>query len=848
MASFRLRLGDVETDLIDVAAARLDTAVIDDALAAETIDFEVTGGSGTAVDPWVISYTGGATAERLQALAYSDAAGTTELTRFGILHAQRTRSAEIQSLELVDRALIESLELSLAGQTVTWTKSGGQFVIADFHAANETATSPKLPIVEVTGQGTSQDPWQFRFNDAVGDAPRMSVVARDGSNAVISDNAQLRVLQDGQSPRAELQAVASPGYTFRFSLAGGRTAALSPTTTASEVAGALRQLTTLPLAVQQRIAVSGDGQPLSPWVINFGEPGARPLLVVEPAWLQIEQAPTAANGQTAKLSLNLDAATSGTFRFSDDGIMSSPVGSRPTAAAVQTALAALLGNGVDQVEVNVVGRHVPVVGGGARLSITLSGVNPVAVDLELLSIDAASLNVMPAPTVAQLVAGTTYDPGQPGSPQEHQQVRSKLTSGTFQLVVGNRRTANLAFDASGSAVQQALIDVLGHDRVTVDDPVVASDVRTWNVRFAAELGEQPLLQAITEADRTQRISGFTGTVRNVDGINYGPGINVLIGSNTDLETAQGSFQDLMSGSASFGDFVEGFFGSGLQAGNDTFEVGGNLLNLAKDWLISQSETASGLQEKLENNYPFVNSLVDSMLGPWFGGTVAPGAHLLAGLSGGDTYRFSGIWGAAAVLELPDVEVVGVSVPEGFDTLDLSEAEADVTIDVYRLSLSDLPGYEDLLRHFGDFLEEFPPLDVVANIMVVRDDSISQLLSGYSLGAVDPSEIFGGEAGNVLLALDIENLVLGKGKTTLRFHGDAEIQGTVAANDDGTVVLDYRESTRELDVDGQGGIQWEIIPSVELIPEFQLGDLTINAVEYPGVSFELRGPAGSRVIA
>ena len=193
-----------------------------------------------------------------------------------------------------------------------------------------------------------------------------------------------------------------------------------------------------------------------------------------------------------------------------------------------------------------------------------------------------------------------------------------------------------------------MINTIGHGLFTVTQLAQSGATRSWQIDFAAQLGDQPQLEAFTDTDRSQNVTGFTGTVRNIDSVTYSSGVNLMIGSNTDLNSAFNSFKDLLTQSGSFGDFVDSFFGGGLQAGNDTFTVGGNLLNQAKDWLISQNATASSLQETLNDDYPFVNNLVESVLGPWFGGTVAPGAHLLAGLTGGDTYKFEGVWGAAAV--------------------------------------------------------------------------------------------------------------------------------------------------------------------------------------------------------
>ena len=272
------------------------------------------------------------------------------------------------------------------------------------------------------------------------------------------------------------------------------------------------------------------------------------------------------------------------------------------------------------------------------------------------------LTVTAAGSVVELAAGTAYDPAVPGVAKSTQLVRSSRTSGSFQVQFGNRTSADIPFNASATVFRQTLINLLGHDRVDVIDNGNTGGVRSWTIEIGFSLGAQPTFQAITQGDRTQHISGFNGTIRNVSDVVYGPGVNLLVGSNASIESTKNSFADLMAGAASFGDFVSDFFGSGIAGRCDLFYVGGNLVPAAKDWLISQNETASKLQETLEEDYPFVNSLIESALGPWFDGTVAPGAHVLAGLSGGDTYTFEGIWGAAAILEAPDVEVVGAAIP------------------------------------------------------------------------------------------------------------------------------------------------------------------------------------------
>ena len=294
------------------------------------------------------------------------------------------------------------------------------------------------------------------------------------------------------------------------------------------------------------------------------------------------------------------------------------------------------------------------------------------------------------------------------------------------------------------------------------------------------------------------------------------------------------------------------FGNGTRSGDDTIEVGGNLLKKAKDWLAEQQ--GAGREDS-----PTLNKLADMALGAWFGNTISPGIHTLSGLSGSDTYKFSGIYGAAVVME-PNSN--GADDRHFMDTLDLSATDYDVTIDVYHAKLQDIPGYSDLLYMLGGVITDLPPVDEVSEIMVVRDNSISEQLSSLTLGAIEPSEIFGDAAGNVILAFDIENLVLGEGTSTIRFHDEtsgqiATIHGTVSGGEGGTVILDY--SATSLDpsnditdadpfdfaADGEGGIQWQVIPPVDILPRYDVPipgtdpqvSVTIDPITYPGLKLQ-----------
>ncbi|MCA9148620.1 MAG: DUF4347 domain-containing protein, partial [Planctomycetales bacterium] len=842
VASLKLTYDAVTTDLITLGGdAATNRAAINAALTSAAIPFNVATGDGTSADPWDFSFTGGNAAELIDVQAFSDAAGNTSLVRFGALFGDASASPEIQTLVLLDPSA-QTIELTLGNETVTWTRSNAGFLLTDFGTANDNGGSPRIPLASVSGSGTAEDPWTFVFESTAGDVPSMTVVVKDQASSVLNGVAELHVSQNGQVGLGELQAVTGQGRPFRLQFNGAVTGVLEADATAEAVAAAIHELATLPAAEQRGLTVDGNGTDVSPWLVRFSEPGPRADFAVADGYLETTQTPDNGNDQTASLTLRLEGTSAGEFTFVYDGTDSDALEFRPTAQAITDALTNLLGNLATSVSVESVGNEQEVTHGGDKFFITLAGVAP-GLDLGLLSIGSSGLTALALPSVAKLAAGVAYNPATPGTAEDKQQIRSKLSAGTFQLAFGNRTSSPLAFNASANDVRQALISMLGHDLVTVTDNGVAGGIHAWTVTFDSQLGQQPELQAFSAADRSQEITGFGGTVRNINRVVYGAGVNKIIGSNTTLESATDSFSELMSGAASFSDFLTSAFGTGEWAGSDTFTIGGNLLQVAKDWLIAQNSTLSSISAKVNESLPFLGSLVNSSLGPWYSGTVAPGTHLLDGLSGSDTYKFTGIWGNAAIVERPDAEVAGESATDCFDTLDLSGVDAETTIDVYRMALADVPGIEDILSRFDSLADDFPSLDVVANVMVVQDRALADQLSGFSLGAVNPADLFGGAEGNLILALDMENLVVGSGRTTIRLHGEASIRGTVAAGDDATIVLDYSDYTGQLDIDGEGGLQWEIIPPITLIPSFEIGPISVDAVEFPGLAYRFARASG-----
>ena len=182
-------------------------------------------------------------------------------------------------------------------------------------------------------------------------------------------------------------------------------------------------------------------------------------------------------------------------------------------------------------------------------------------------------------------------------------------------------------------VKTALSAILGATaKFNVSNPVLLSGIRTWTLTFDADLGNVPAIEAISADGGTQRAHGFA-TIRNIDSVDYGAGVNYLEGQNIDIGAAAGSFEALMK-DGDFFTFIEQMFGSGLQAGDDTFSVGGNVLKMARDYLVELASLKAGREESvldtLEDEYPWASNVLESALGPWFGGTVALGAHILAG--------------------------------------------------------------------------------------------------------------------------------------------------------------------------------------------------------------------------
>ncbi len=130
-----------------------------------------------------------------------------------------------------------------------------------------------------------------------------------------------------------------------------------------------------------------------------------------------------------------------------------------------------------------------------------------------------------------------------------------------------------------------------------------------------------------------------------------------------------------------------------------------------------------------------------------------------------------------------------------------------------------------------------------NIVYARDTALEDLLNGYTLDAVDFSSILPNWlSGNYVIGLDIENIVTGAGNTTVKFIGDASIQGTLTKGA-GALTLDYSEFSGVASTDPDAGVDLKVLPEITLIPEFNVGPVTVNELAFPGIGFSLGAASG-----
>ena len=140
---------------------------------------------------------------------------------------------------------------------------------------------------------------------------------------------------------------------------------------------------------------------------------------------------------------------------------------------------------------------------------------------------------------------------------------------------------------------------------------------------------------------------LAGDVRYIQNVNYGKGLNTIIGNGFTSEP--GAFDESIS-------VLDRTFGSNV------FSIGVNPISATLSPIANNGFTKEGLKDVAADNL--------------FGDL---GAHVIYGGTGADTYNFEGKWGATAIIETPDLVVSnqeGSALPEFFDTLDFSNVFSD----------------------------------------------------------------------------------------------------------------------------------------------------------------------------
>ncbi len=193
------------------------------------------------------------------------------------------------------------------------------------------------------------------------------------------------------------------------------------------------------------------------------------------------------------------------------------------------------------------------------------------------------------------------------------------------------------------------------------------------------------------------------------------------------------------------------------------------------------EATGLLQDQLSHQ---LGSLIDTPFNPGF--------HVLAGLSGGDTYKFSGFWGLAVVPEIPGVTLVG-DVVNGHDTLDFSEVGSNLRFDVWSVTTQNKDQLAAMFADANSQVTGGPNIastlfEVGTNFIVARDSTLADLpiISDF----LKDTPFFEVASGNTVFATDIENIVGGSGDNTFVFHDGATLTGTISA--EGSVALDYSD--------------------------------------------------------
>ncbi len=222
----------------------------------------------------------------------------------------------------------------------------------------------------------------------------------------------------------------------------------------------------------------------------------------------------------------------------------------------------------------------------------------------------------------------------------------------------------------------------------------------------------------------------------------------------------------------------------------------------------------------------LEELLDALFdGPSFSRLLGamPGFHIMAGLTGADNYKFSGLWGSAVVLEPPDFAIGNQgsnAFPHSLDTLDFSRIGSDLHVTLLQFpttgTLADgaFAGLGETVAIVTPF--ELTDLDYSQFTGANYAELIGQVVAavgGLGLANIGNSfidanddrvhgditkSIFGGFEGisldgGIVVATGIETIIGSEGTTTVHFLDDfgavPVLDGRIVGEE---VVLDYSD--------------------------------------------------------
>ena len=206
-------------------------------------------------------------------------------------------------------------------------------------------------------------------------------------------------------------------------------------------------------------------------------------------------------------------------------------------------------------------------------------------------------------------------------------------------------------------------------------------------------------------------------------------------------------------------------------------------------------------------------------------SLTPGVHILAGGSGGDTYKFnSQYWGFslivddfAAPLDLNNISSgnnVGDAILSGLiprDVLDFSNFYSDLYFTVFEASVEDIAALNEYMPTDNELTNLFNYLNPGASLVMVT--TVPLPVPGYSDSDSGEDQIGEFRLSNLLpylgtaqmaLAVGVEDIVGGRGNNLVSFINGAELNGRLEPGFGGNMALDYSRYHGSLKSTGASG--------------------------------------------